>query len=275
MSTFQIRFISGAVCAVLALVLIFAPPLVFHIAVGAACLVALYELYRTFEQTKKRQIMVLGYLFAVIFLVMPLFPISLPKELFMFLLVVYLMLLSVCSVVYHETIKFADVTRGFFSLVYGVLLLLHLSYIRFLDNGVALVILVFLGAWLPDTFAYFAGRFFGKHKLIPAVSPKKTIEGSVGGVLGAVISFMVYGVVLQFGFGYTVNYWLLLFLALTCGVVSQFGDLSASVIKRECGQKDFGNLIPGHGGILDRFDSLIFVAPLIYYFLLIFEVIYK
>lgn len=275
MSTFQIRFISGAVCAVLALVLIFAPPLVFHIAVGAACLVALYELYRTFEQTKKWQIMVLGYLFAVIFLVMPLFPISLPKELFMFLLVVYLMLLSVCSVVYHETIKFADVTRGFFSLVYGVLLLLHLSYIRFLDNGVALVILVFLGAWLPDTFAYFAGRFFGKHKLIPAVSPKKTIEGSVGGVLGAVISFMVYGVVLQFGFGYTVNYWLLLFLALTCGVVSQFGDLSASVIKRECGQKDFGNLIPGHGGILDRFDSLIFVAPLIYYFLLIFEVIYK
>lgn len=275
MSNFQMRLISGAACAVLVLLLIFVPPVVFHIAIGAACLVALYELYRTFEQTKKWQIMVLGYLFAVIFLVMPLFPISLPKELFTFLLVVYLMLLSVCSVVYHETIKFSDVTRGFFSLVYGVLLLLHLSYIRFLDNGIALVILVFLGAWLPDTFAYFAGRFFGKHKLIPAVSPKKTIEGSVGGVLGAVISFMVYGVILQFGFGYIVNYWLLLFLALTCGVVSQFGDLSASVIKRECGKKDFGNLIPGHGGILDRVDSLIFVAPLIYYFLLIFEVIYK
>ena len=275
MSKFRMRLISGVVGAAVVLLLIFAPPVVFHIAVAIACLIALFELCRTFEQTKKWQLMVLGYVFSLIFLVTPVLPVSVPKELFMFLLVVYLMLLAICSVLFHDTIKFSDVSRMLFSLVYGVLFLMHLSYIRMLDHGTALVILVFLGAWMPDTFAFFAGRFFGKHKLIPQVSPKKTVEGSVGAVLGAVISFMVYGLILQFGFGYSVNYLLLLPLSLTCGVVSQFGDLSASVIKRECGKKDFGNLIPGHGGMLDRIDSLVFIAPLIYYFLLIFEVICK
>ncbi len=275
MSNFQIRIISGAACAVLVLLLIFTPYYVFHIAVAAAGLVALYELYRTFDQTKKWQLMVLGYVFGVLFLMIPVLPGTISTEMMLFLLVVYLMLLSICSVVFHETIKFSDVSRAFFSLVYGVLFIMHLSYIRMMDNGRLLVVLAFLGAWLPDTFAYFAGRFFGKHKLIPQVSPKKTIEGSVGAVLGAVITFAVYGLILQFGFDYRVNYLWLSLLSLACGVVSQFGDLSASVIKRECGKKDFGNLIPGHGGMLDRIDSLVFIAPLVYYFLLIFEVISK
>ncbi|MBE7040818.1 MAG: hypothetical protein E7400_02495 [Ruminococcaceae bacterium] len=274
-SNFQIRIISGAACAVLVLLLIFTPYYVFHIAVAAAGLVALYELYRTFDQTKKWQLMVLGYVFGVLFLMIPVLPGTISTEMMLFLLVVYLMLLSICSVVFHETIKFSDVSRAFFSLVYGVLFIMHLSYIRMMDNGRLLVVLAFLGAWLPDTFAYFAGRFFGKHKLIPQVSPKKTIEGSVGAVLGAVITFAVYGLILQFGFDYRVNYLWLSLLSLACGVVSQFGDLSASVIKRECGKKDFGNLIPGHGGMLDRIDSLVFIAPLVYYFLLIFEVISK
>lgn len=275
MSNFQIRIISGAACALLVLLLIFTPHYVFHIAVAAAGLVALYELYRTFDQTKKWQLMVLGYVFGVLFLMIPILPGTISTEMMLFLLVVYLMLLSICSVVFHETIKFSDVSRAFFSLVYGVLFIMHLSYIRMMDNGRLLVVLAFLGAWLPDTFAYFAGRFFGKHKLIPQVSPKKTVEGSVGAVLGAVITFAVYGLILQFGFDYRVNYLWLSLLSLACGVVSQFGDLSASVIKRECGKKDFGNLIPGHGGMLDRIDSLVFIAPLVYYFLLMFEVISK
>ncbi len=275
MSKFQMRLISGIVGGALVLLLIFTPYYVFHIAVAAAGLVALYELYRTFEQAKKWQLMVLGYVFSLFFLIIPVLPYNIPTELMLFLLVVYLMLLSICSVIFHETIKFSDVSRAFFSLVYGVLFIMHLSYIRMMDHGKALVIFAFLGAWMPDTFAFFAGRFFGKHKLIPQVSPKKTIEGSVGAVLGAVITFMAYGLILQFGLGYTVNYLWLALLSLACGVVSQFGDLAASVIKRECGKKDFGNLIPGHGGMLDRIDSLVFIAPLIYYFLLMFEVISK
>ncbi len=274
-STLKIRVISGIACGAIVALLLFTPSLVFHVAISAIGLVALYELYRTFEQTKKWQIMVLGYLFSVLFLIVPVLPVNLPTEFMLFLLVVYLMLLSICSVIFHETIKFSDISRAFFSLVYGILFIMHLSYIRMMDHGQMLVVFAFLGAWMPDTFAYFAGRFFGKHKLIPQVSPKKTIEGSVGAVLGAVITFMAYGLILQFGFGYTVNYIWLALLSLACGVVSQFGDLSASVIKRECSKKDFGNLIPGHGGMLDRIDSLVFIAPLIYYFLLMFEVISK
>ena len=273
MSTFKMRLLSGVIGGALVLLLIFTPPYIFHVAVAAAGLCALFELYRTFEMTKKWQLMVLGYVFAVLFLIVPVLPLMIPTELILFLLVVYLMLLAICSVLYHETIKFQDVSRAFFSLVYGVLFIMHLSYIRMMENGLPLVILAFLGAWMPDTFAYFAGRFFGKHKLIPAVSPKKTIEGSIGAVLGSVITFTAYGLILQFCFDYTINYIWLSLLSLACGVVSQFGVLAASVIKRECGKKDFGNLIPGHGGMMDRIDSLVFIAPLIYYFLLMFGVI--
>ena len=142
-----------------------------------------------------------------------------------------------------------------------------------MQNGVVLLFIPFLGAWMPDTFAYFSGTLFGKHKLIPSVSPKKTVEGAIGAVVGCIISFLVYGLIVDYAAGLSVNYLTLAILAVLCGIIAQLGDLSASVIKREFGVKDFGNLIPGHGGIIDRIDSLIFVAPLVYYFLLYIPVI--
>ena len=132
--------------------------------------------------------------------------------------------------------------------------------------------LAFIGAWLPDTMAYFAGSFFGKHKLIPKISPNKTVEGAIGGLLGSVVFYAVYGVILT-KLGFSVSFLRMLILSLICGVMSQFGDLSASVIKRAYNKKDFGNLIPGHGGLLDRVDSLIFVTPIVYYFIKFFPVI--
>lgn len=275
MSKLGIRVISGVVGAIVVLLFVFAPKQVFHIGVAAACLTALYELQKTFDLHKKPQVAGVNYFFAVFFLVTPLLSLGTSREPMLFLLVMYLMLLLISSVLFNETVKFSDVSQSFFSLVYAVLFPLHLTYIRFLDQGLALIILVFLGAWMPDTFAYFAGSLLGRHKLIPKVSPKKTVEGAVGAVVGAAITFVVYGLILDFGLGYGVQYPTLIFLSLICGVVAQFGDLSASVIKRECGKKDFGNIIPGHGGMLDRIDSLTFIAPLTYYFLLIFEVIYK
>ncbi len=275
MSKLGVRLISGLIGAVVVLLFIFAPGQVFHIAVAAACLTALFELQQTFDLHKKPQVAVVNYFFAVLFLATPLLSLGTRREPMLFLLVIYLMLLLISSVLFNETVKLSNVSQSFFALVYAVLFPLHMTYIRFLDQGLALIILVFLGAWMPDTFAYFAGCLLGKHKLIPKVSPKKTVEGAIGAVVGAVITFVIYGLILDFGFGYGVKYPTLIFLSLICGVVAQFGDLSASVIKRECGKKDFGNLIPGHGGILDRIDSLTFIAPLTYYFLLIFEVIYK
>lgn len=275
MSKLQTRLISGVVGAVFVLLVIFSNSQIFHAVVAVACLLALHELRVTFGQETKWQLLVLDYVFALIFLASPFIRPAVLSGPVLFLLVAYLVLLMICSVLWNDIIKFSDVTRSFFMMIYAVLFPLHLTYTRMMNHGVLLALLTFMGAWMPDTFAYFSGMLFGKHKLIPKVSPKKTVEGAIGAVLGAVISFLVYGFVLSHYFDYTVHYPALIFLSLLCGVAAQFGDLSASVIKREWGKKDFGNVIPGHGGVLDRIDSLVFIAPLVYYFLLVFEVICK
>ena len=126
-----------------------------------------------------------------------------------------------------------------------------------------LIWLVVLTAFGTDIFAYFTGYLFGKHKLCPAISPKKTIEGAIGGVFGSVILSFAFIMIIQPD---------LLFHAIVIGVlgsiISQFGDLTASIIKRKIGIKDYGNLIPGHGGVLDRFDSVLFTAPFVYYYII-------
>lgn len=142
---------------------------------------------------------------------------------------------------------------------------------RQIAMGAYLYGLVFIGAWATDTGAYFIGVLFGKHKLIPEVSPKKTVEGAFGGVLGAILGFTVYAFILQNISDLKVNYIALIVLAIVIAVVSQFGDLIASYVKRECGIKDFGFIFPGHGGVLDRFDSIIAVAPAIYFILLLLQ----
>ena len=142
---------------------------------------------------------------------------------------------------------------------------LSILLLREADMGKYLYLLVFIGAWSTDTGAYFAGVLFGKHKLIPEVSPKKTVEGAFGGVLGCVLGFVIYGFIISKRHPeISVNYLLLVPLALAVAVISQLGDLIASFVKREQGIKDFGFIFPGHGGVLDRFDSIIAVAPLIY-----------
>ncbi|MBE7035109.1 MAG: phosphatidate cytidylyltransferase [Ruminococcaceae bacterium] len=275
MSKLKVRVISGVVGAAIVLAMIFSTPAVFHLLIAAACFVMMHELRTTYQQEKKWQLVVLNSLFATVILVSPVLPMTWQLFLLSFLLVAYLMLLLMCAVIWHETISFADVISSFFILIYAVLLPMHVSYIRMMNLGRELVILALLGAWMPDTFAYFIGCAFGRHKLIPGVSPNKTVEGSCGAVLGAVVTFLAYGLIMDFGLGYQVSYVALLVLAVLCGIVAQFGDLAASVIKRSYGVKDFGNLIPGHGGVVDRVDSLLFVAPLVYYFLLVFEVVCK
>lgn len=124
--------------------------------------------------------------------------------------------------------------------------------------------IIFLGSWITDSAAYFCGSFFGRHKLIPKISPKKTVEGSVGGVLFCGLFCTVYGLVIANVTDLTVNYVHLIVTGLVLSVISQIGDLNASYIKRTHDIKDFGNLFPGHGGMLDRFDSAVAVAPVLY-----------
>lgn len=140
--------------------------------------------------------------------------------------------------------------------------------LRGMAGGAYLFLLPFVAAWVTDTFAYFTGRFLGKHKLAPVISPKKTVEGSVGGIVAAVLVFVLYGLILRRG-GYVPNYWALALAGLLLSVVSQIGDLALSAVKREYGVKDYGRLFPGHGGVLDRFDSVIATAPLLLFFVML------
>lgn len=142
------------------------------------------------------------------------------------------------------------------------------SNIIFLQNGIngkALVWLPFLTAWLSDTFAYFTGVTFGKNKLYPKISPNKTIEGSLGGIVGSTTSSLIAGIIFNnLGFSMPIIHYGI--IGVLSGVMGQIGDLFASSIKRFCKVKDYGNIIPGHGGILDRFDSILFTAPTVYFY---------
>ena len=141
-------------------------------------------------------------------------------------------------------------------------LLCSLVRLRNMELGKLYILLPLVLAFMSDTFAYFVGKFLGKHKLAPTISPKKTVEGFVGGIAGSVFGMLIFGLVLVLFFDQKVNFFYGIFYGVLGSLASVLGDLTFSVIKRQTGIKDYGKIIPGHGGILDRFDSVIVVAPL-------------
>ena len=181
-----------------------------------------------------------------------------------------MVVLLIYTVLYHNHTNALEGMTGFFGFFYACFLLSHIYLVREYTYGKLLVWLAFIAAFGCDTGAYFAGITFGKHKLIPTLSPKKTIEGSIGGIVTATVLALLYGLWLQRSFTMDgVN------ILLLCGLtgffgsfLAQIGDLAASAMKRLTGIKDFGKLIPGHGGVLDRFDSVILTAPAVYYIML-------
>lgn len=191
-------------------------------------------------------------------------------------LFLYVVLLFSEAVASHKRITLEKMGGAFFLSVFIPFFLSSLLRIRLMEDlWPCLVILPFLAAFISDAFALFAGMAFGKHKLAPELSPKKTVEGAIGGLAGAVVFTVLYGVLLHGVFRFQVDYLRLALYGGLGSVVSQLGDLSFSYIKREYGIKDFGNLLPGHGGILDRFDSVIFCAPLIELLILALPAIWR
>jgi phosphatidate cytidylyltransferase len=152
-----------------------------------------------------------------------------------------------------------------FGVFYITFLLSFVILIRNKTNGNILIWLVFISSWGCDTFAYFTGKLFGKHKLTEKISPKKTIEGSIGGSLGVLL------ISWSFVYFFNLNY-LYILVCFIASIFSQFGDLAASAIKRNTSLKDYGIILPGHGGFLDRFDSVLFAAPIIYFLLYIMKI---
>ncbi len=177
----------------------------------------------------------------------------------------YLLFVFSSSVFSHGKYDVKDASVTFAAIFYVVGSFTSIVLLRDSRYGYALYLLAFIGPWISDSAAYFCGRAFGKHKLIPDVSPKKTIEGSVGAVIFTGIGFAVYGLVISKFFfkSFSPSYFLLVLMGALASAVSQIGDLIASLIKRKYGIKDYGKLFPGHGGVMDRFDSVLATAPII------------
>jgi len=159
----------------------------------------------------------------------------------------------------YPHIEIVEVSYNFLAIIYSSVLLSHFYLIRELPDGFFWVLLTIFMVWSTDTGAYFVGRALGRHKLAPQVSPKKTIEGAIGGLIFSLVIVLVFS---QWNQSLGLTWYL--FLGLVVGVSAQIGDLFESALKRSAGVKDSGHLIPGHGGILDRFDSFIFVLPIVY-----------
>jgi len=193
---------------------------------------------------------------------------------------IYTIVLFTAMIVYHKFVTFREV-----GVIYSMTLLIPTALETIInlrdkggDHGMFYVMIAIFSAWIADTGAYFAGSFFGKHKLCPEISPKKTIEGVIGGFALNIIAMMLFGYIFHaiwYAYSINISYLTLLIIGIGSTVMSILGDLSFSLIKRSCHIKDFGQAIPGHGGILDRFDSVIFVAPFVYYLVCYLPIVIK
>ena len=272
-----------AAIAVFAAILI-APNAVFTIALAAVIFMMLYE---CFHATKADALMkAFGYFGAALIIVTALFSDSLANRfhtsgssLFIIAAIAVSILLHMLLVVIlHTKRDYIDVLANAFLMLYAVVTMGCVWLMR-KWFGTSRMLLIFVCAWSCDTFAYFTGRFFGKRKLIPNVSPNKTVAGAVGGVVGAVIGCFVCLCAAEFfanrrefqSLATQIPTFILYsaVLGICGGVCSQIGDLAASAVKRDTGIKDFGSIFPGHGGFMDRFDSVMYIAPIlliIYYF---------
>ena len=178
----------------------------------------------------------------------------------------YMILLMFAYVFTYPKYEAKHIMASFFGFFYVGVMLSYVYQIRSLDNGVYLAFLVFICSWGCDTCAYCVGKLIGKHKMSPKLSPKKSIEGAVGGVVGTALLTALYAYIFHLKMGIASQQIILLaVIAAIAGLISMVGDLTASAIKRNYDIKDYGHLIPGHGGIMDRFDSMIITAPIIFY----------
>lgn len=271
------RIISAAVAIVIAIiVLCFHNTIVLNLAVAALIEVALFELFRAEDCLRFKASQIVCYIFA---LAIPFsgYLLRLNENIMYYITGGFLLVSFIAFLRYYKTMKYEKLSfmifiSGFVSVSMSTLL--YLNRIGG-EHGLFYVVITLCGAWLADSGAYFAGTFFGRHKLCPNISPKKTVEGLIGGVITNGLIFVIIG------FGYSkiaageieVNYVLLFVLGMLCALLGLLGDLSASILKRQTGIKDYGNIMPGHGGVMDRFDSVLFVAPFMTVALSVFNIL--
>lgn len=262
------RILTALIALPAVLLLLFSPVWAVTLAVMAASMVGLWEYYGAVGLRESKLLMMMGFLAAVLIPLGSRMSIGMMQTLsYLYIAVLFLLFLK-----NHQTIRWSQMALLVMGLLYIPYLLSYIIDIRNMELGRFYIWLVFIGAFLTDTCAYFVGCGIGKRKLCPAISPKKTVAGSIGGFVGCGISFLIFGLIANLGFAHVLgdvrfSLWRLFVCGLFCALVSEIGDLVASLLKRQFRIKDFGNLLPGHGGILDRCDSIILVAPALFIFL--------
>ena len=260
---FWTRFKSSIILTIITLATIILGGNILFSIIYVISLIGLYELYKVVGMQKSVPALA-GYLANTAWM----FLVYINKEVTsgMFVLICFLMLLMCTYVFSFPKYNSEQITMVFFGLIYVGIMLSFIYQTRVLEDGIWLVWLIFVGSWISDTFAYCTGMLIGKHKLSPKVSPKKSVEGSIGGIVGAALVGAIYAFAIRNKIEVISNP-VLAFAVIggASSIISQLGDLAASAIKRNKDIKDYGSLIPGHGGILDRFDSVIFTAPIVFY----------
>ena len=255
---FKTRLISGIVLVIIALATIISGSWILFFTLLAVSLIGMRELYKVMKVSDEHVTVLelVGYLGAVLYYI------AMKADFGNYgtmAIIISMILILFVYVFGYPKYHAEQVMAAFFGVVYVAVMLSFIYLTRSLPDGKFLVWLIFLCSWGCDTCAYCVGMLIGKHKMAPVLSPKKSIEGAVGGVAGAALLGVIYAAATQ---GKMAEY------ALICAVgalISMVGDLAASAIKRNQNIKDYGKLIPGHGGILDRFDSVIFTSPIIFY----------
>lgn len=247
-------------------------PFALNLAISLVSVLAVHEIISALGLTKQLILMLPSLAFAVI---LPLLDNTLMQHVAYFL---YTVTIFAGLIFYHSFVTFREL-----GVIYSMALMIPTALetiveIRTLggSHGMFYVIIAILSAWIADVGAFFAGSFWGKHKLCPSISPKKTVEGVAGGLVLNVAAMLVFGYIFQavyYVYSIKVSYLSLFLIGVLGTVMSILGDLSFSLIKRSCRIKDFSEMIPGHGGILDRFDSVIFEAPFVYLLVQILPII--
>lgn len=267
------RIITAAVAIPLLLIVLLVLPSVFTaIMVGGMCAIAAYELL--YGTGLVRHVRLVAYTAVETFWIAIWCWLGSPREWGILGMILFLIPLFAELMASHVKIRFDRIAVCFFGGLILPYLLCSMVRISVMNQGKFLILIPFIIAFIADSGAYFAGRFFGKHKMAPVISPHKTVEGAVGGILASMLGMLLYGLILQL-FGFKVNYLYAVLYGILGAVGGEFGDLCFSAIKRQTGIKDFGTMLPGHGGILDRFDSMVIVAPLAEMLIMLLPVVTK
>ena len=249
---FKTRLLSGIVLVIILIATVGCGGEVLFGVLGVISLIGMTELYKVVG-VQKKPIAFAGYLVANQLNRLPL------------LIMGFMIVLMAVYVFSYPAFVADQVATVFFGVFYVAMMMSYVYQTRMLEDGGIVVWLIFLSSWGCDTCAYCVGMLIGKHKMAPKLSPKKSVEGGIGGIVGAALLGAIFAAAMNHFAGAQAN---VLHYAIICGAggaISQIGDLAASAIKRNHDIKDYGTLIPGHGGILDRFDSVLFTAPVIYF----------